>query len=82
MICDRKEKLMLINVNKLKGKIIENGLSIETLAAEMGIDRSTLYRKLKNDGDTMLIKDANKIVKILNLTTTEAMDIFFSQFVA
>ena len=73
---------MLINVNKLKGKIIENGLSIETLAAEMGIDRSTLYRKLKNDGDTMLIKDANKIVKILNLTTTEAMDIFFSQFVA
>lgn len=67
---------MLINVNKLKGKIIENGMTIESLAMAMGIDRSTLYRKLKNDGDTMLIKDANRIVEVLHLECEDAIDIF------
>lgn len=67
---------MLINVNKLKGKIIENNMTVESLASKMNIDRSTLYRKLKNDGDTMLIKDAIRIVEVLNLTCEDAIDIF------
>ena len=31
----------MVNVNKLKGKIVENGLTIGTLAKKLGIDRST-----------------------------------------
>ncbi len=71
-----------VNVNKLKGKIIENGETVATLAEKIGIDRATLYRKLSNNGETMLIKDANKIVMALNLSKDEAMAIFFSSDVA
>lgn len=74
--------MKILNVNKLKGKIVENEMNITTLAKRMGIDRATLYRKINRDGETFTIKEVNLIVKILNLTTEEAMEIFFKDFVA
>lgn len=71
-----------VNINKLKGKIIESGETVATLAEKIGVDRSTLYRKMSNNGATMLIKDANNIVVALDLTTEEAMAIFFGTTVA
>ena len=71
-----------MNVNKLKGKIVEKGLSIKTLADIIGIDRATLYRKLSNNGDTLLIREANSIVSALKLSPDEAVAIFFSSDVA
>lgn len=73
---------MNVNVNKLKGKIVENGMTVTTLAEKIGMDRATLYRKLSNNGETMLVKDANAIVSAMNLTSEEALAIFFSQIVA
>ena len=72
----------MVNINKLKGKIVENGLTIEKLADNIGIDRSTLYRKINNNGETFTIKEADLIVNALNLTAEEAKAIFFSQIVA
>ncbi|MEK4302433.1 helix-turn-helix transcriptional regulator [Oceanobacillus sp. FSL W8-0428] len=71
-----------MNVNKLKGKIVEKEMSITQLAKEIGIDRSSLYRKLNNEGDTLSIKEANRIVEILGLTREESIAIFFNSFVA
>ena len=71
-----------MSVNKLKGKIVEKGLSIKTLADIIGIDRATLYRKLSNNGDTLLIREANSIVSALKLSPDEAVAIFFSSDVA
>ena len=73
---------MNVNVNKLKGKIVENGMTVSSLAEKIGVDRATLYRKLSNDGETMLVKDANAIVSVLHLTAEDALEIFFSQVVA
>lgn len=73
---------MNVNVNKLKGKIVENGMTVSSLAEKIGVDRATLYRKLSNDGETMLVKDANAIVSVLHLTAEDALAIFFSQVVA
>ena len=56
-----------MNVNKLKGKIVENGLNVSQLASSIGIDRTTLYRKLTSNGDTLTISEAEKISKVLNL---------------
>ncbi len=75
-------EVMNVNVNKLKGKIVERGMSVGALAQAIGMDRATLYRKISNDGDTMLVKDANNIVTALGLSADEAIAIFFSQFVA
>lgn len=71
-----------VDVNKLRGKIVEMGLNVETLAKRIGIDRSTLYRKLNRDGDTLTVREVNIICKELKLTKEEAMDIFFKNFVA
>ena len=71
----------MVNINKLKGKIVENGLTVEALAEKLGVDRSTLYRKLNAEGETFTIKDANMICKALELNIQEATAIFFSQYV-
>ena len=73
---------MFVNVNKLHGKIKELGLSVGDVAEKMGIDRSTLYRKLGNNGAGLTVKDAQMLVEILSLTEQEALDIFFAREVA
>lgn len=72
----------IVNINKLKGKIVENGMTVSALAEKIGLDRATLYRKMSNNGESMLVKDANNIVAALNLNADEALAIFFSQTVA
>ncbi len=71
----------MCDIAKLKGKIVEKGFSQGTLAREAGIDRSTLYRKMKA-GNSFTIGEANKISGILKLSKDEAMEIFFANVVA
>lgn len=66
-----------MNVNKLKGKIVESGMNVETLALKIGVDRSSLYRKL-NNCDKLTIGEARKIKAALCLTSEEACDIFLA----
>ena len=65
-----------MNINKLKGKITEKGLSVEKLAGLIDIDRSTLYRKL-DKGEKITIGEAKKMRDALDLTAEEATAIFF-----
>lgn len=72
----------MVNVNKLRGKIVECGMSTAELAFKIGIDRATLYRRLSSDGKDFTIEEADLIVQELELSCSEANAIFFSQFVA
>ena len=72
----------MVNVLMLKGKVIERGYNLEKLAEKLGIDRSTLYRKLNNAGEDFTIKQANEIVSLLKLRPDEAVSIFFNGVVA
>lgn len=72
----------LVNVNKLKGKIVERGLNVEKLADIIGLNRSTVYRKLNENGETFTVGEANLICKVLELSSAEATEIFFGQQVA
>lgn len=67
----------MVNVNKLRGKIVEKGMTVEAVAKAMGIDKSTLYRKLQA-AETITIREANAIGKILGLTMQESIDIFLA----
>lgn len=67
-----------MNINKLKAKIVENGMNVEKLAELIEIDRSSLYRKL-NSMEKITIGEANKIKSALALTDDEATAIFFAQ---
>ena len=67
-----------MKILKLRGKMVEKGMSVETLAAIMDIDRATLYRKFA-DGDKFTVGEALKINEALDLTNEDAYDIFFGQ---
>lgn len=66
-----------MNVNKLKGKIAEKGLSVEKLAQKIGVDRSSLYRKL-NNAEKITIGEATRMKDVLEMTPEEATLIFLA----
>lgn len=68
----------MVNVDKLKGKIRECQSTQELLAGEIGINKSTLYRKFRSGGNTFEIWEVHKIVEALNLSDQEIKDIFFA----
>ena len=70
----------MLDVQKLKGKIVEKGMSVETVSADLGINPATFYRKLKNN--SFEIREADKLIEILALRGEEATAIFFSDSVA
>lgn len=66
----------MINTNRLKQKIEENGITIEGIAEKIGIHKCTFYRKINNGGISFTIGEVNDITKILKLSSEEAMEIF------
>ena len=66
-----------MNVNKLRGKIVENGMSVEGLARAIGIDRASMYRKL-NNAEKITIGEAVKIKNALSMDGQTAYEIFLS----
>lgn len=70
----------MLNVLKLKGKMVECGKTVEAMSNEIGIDTATFYRKLKDN--SFKIAEADRIATVLSLTGEEATAIFFSQYVA
>ena len=69
-----------MNVKKLKAKLIECGISIRQIAAELGMSKSTFYRKMKTASFT--VEQVIQIADYLNLTHDEIMEIFFKKKVA
>ncbi len=66
-----------MNIDKLNGKIAENRMNREMLAEKLGINRSSIYRKLDN-ADKITIGEAKKIKEILSLSDEEACEIFLT----
>lgn len=75
-------EIKMVNVNKLRGKIVERGKTVEEMASALNVVPSTIYRKLQTNGDAFTIKEADAIVRFLDLDAVEATSIFFSQYVA
>lgn len=73
---------MFVNVDKIHGRIRELKTNVVEVAGKMGVDKSTLYRKLANNGAGLTVKDAQQLVDILQLTDEDALQIFFAREVA
>lgn len=71
----------MVNTRLLRGKIEEKGTNISEIAAQMGVDKATLYRRIANS-ETFTIGEVNKITEILSLSHEEAISIFFNCTVA
>jgi len=67
----------MFNKKALIEKIKEKGMTLESFAIELGVNSSTLYRKLNGESD-FTRAEVQKSKKVLTLTLQEADDIFFS----
>lgn len=73
---------MKLDIKMLKQRISEKGLTLEMFADKIGIDASTLYRKLKNNGETFTVREVSNMMTVLELSTDEANHIFFEEKLA
>lgn len=69
---------MVVNVQRLKGKIVERNNTQECIADAIGMNRTTFYRKMKNGGIGFTVGEIHDMVKNIPLTKEEAVDIFFN----
>lgn len=67
---------MQTNMDILRGKMAERKIGKEELANRIGVDPSTFYRKMKDDGESFTVGQMHKIVAELSLTREEAVSIF------
>ena len=72
----------MVDVLKLKAKIVEKGFTVASLADAIGIDKTTLYRRFADEGKSFTIGEIGQIVAVLELTEQEVRVIFFVQNVA
>lgn len=66
-----------MNINKLKGKIVECGMNVEQLSVAIGRNRCYLYRKFQKP-KTLTLGDILRIKEVLHLTDEEAVEIFLA----
>lgn len=73
-----RKEVIEVNVNKIRAKMLESDISVEKLAEMIGMNRATMYRKLKEDGKTLSIAEATLIAKILKFSAEDFNTIFFN----
>lgn len=69
---------MSTNMNLLRGKLKERSMTQQELAHKIGMDSSTLSRKLASDGLKFTVGEMHDIAATLNLTANECKSIFFA----
>lgn len=67
---------MVNNVAKFKGKMVENGYTMETLSSKMGMTPQTLSKKIQTLDGEFLISESVQISNYLNLTEEEYLYFF------
>lgn len=65
----------MVNIHKLKGVIVEKGTTQEAVAYELGMNRSTFYRRMQ-DGGRFTVAEVQKMVEFIPLTPEEASSTF------
>lgn len=71
-----------MNIRKLKAAMVERGINTAQLADRIGVNRSTLYRRIATHGRGFTIGEAESIAAVLNLSPAESTAIFFGNDVA
>ena len=71
----------MINTNKLKGRIVELGLTQKDIAKALGIVTPTVSQKINNVRG-MDVKEAFIIAEVLNIPDEEFREYFFKEEIA
>ena len=65
-----------MNLNKLKGKMRENGYTYERIANKIGIKTTTMTFRMKGTKEFRQT-EIKTLIEILGLSAKETMEIFF-----
>lgn len=66
-----------MNAELIREIVKSKKITLDELSKEIGVDRSTLYRKLENDGETFKVSEMKKLISTLDLTPEDVNRIFF-----
>lgn len=66
----------MINTKKLRGKIIEHGLTYAKAADILGISGCTFGKKMRNEAQ-MTLDEAEILMRLLKIPKDEFMDYFY-----
>ena len=72
----------MINSMELKAEIKRNGLTQDQLATKIGINPSTLNRKINNKNSTLSVDEAQKRADALRIPNEKLAVIFFDSKLA
>ena len=65
-----------MNTNLLKGRMLEQGYTVKTLAPKLGMTENKLYYQLSTGRIT--VDDAVNYSRVLKLNNKDKLDIFFT----
>ncbi len=68
-----------VDTKELKRLIAEKNTTLEGVASHLGMDRSTLYRKLRDGGGGITLRDAQRTASLLGLSYEETIRIFWNR---
>ena len=68
----------MVNIDLLREKIDESGMSIVAISEKAGMSRETLYNRLKRKGE-FTVSEIIALTDILHLTKDERDDIFLRE---
>ena len=69
----------MFDITLFKAQMVLKHLSGKDLAKALGIDESTLYRKLRNDGN-FTRREINTLIQVMDIE--DPSDIFFAEELA
>lgn len=73
----------MINTREIKAQIRRAGTTQEELARKLGINPSTLNRKINNEeGQHLTVKEATDMASALEIPREQLLTIFFAKSVA
>jgi len=68
----------MLDAQRLSSAIKQRGLTARKLADNIGVNRSTFYRKMRAGGSNFMLWEIESIIKFLGLTKHDAMEIFLA----
>ena len=69
----------MFDKRKFQAQMALKGMNVKEVSSQMGINESTLYRKMSNEGDFSR-KEIDKLISILDIE--DPMAIFFAESLA
>jgi hypothetical protein len=68
----------MVNIPKLKGKMVEKGFTQARLGKAIGVSLSTINQRFRQGGDVFTVGEVERIAMALQMSQQDVNEIFFN----